>query len=1710
MAQRLNKKLVVGLTIAGMALTTAAGVIMIVKLAPKDPRPLVEQAEQLAAADPPQYVQAMQYYQKAWGRAKAAAGEERDLRQRETRLEEARRYLVLAGDMALKAGKAREAREAWHTVVRDNPTGKQIHPNETPASREAQERIVKLFLEFVQMSGNDSGVWSSLAEEAEKLCAMDPESGVGLSAWGMALINQRDVNQSNLKTGEEKLVKAFELNKGNPELAENLARHYLIEAQRKLGEPRTETSVREADKWLAQATAVYEELARHVPTDPAQKKQAAQCWETEGRFHLNRMELARERITSERHAGLTPNAALQNEWSAAGQAALAALDKAQAAFSGLDAASLRERLARIMASTASNEAQNDQINALASELSSKLGEEDRQRLSAILSVLGDYWLVTARAAEEDPEHKKETASLKEDAKGCYKLAVSLAPFDFNPYQRLARLYQLQNQLDEAMQVLQKRIDWGIQRGTYLEGRNLYSMAIIRSQAFQVGMAQAVTLDTTAADYDARLADLLKKLKALHKGHANEARQGERDPGALFMAARIHMLEGHRSAAIRALEDAQRQLNPPNAEIGLYLANLYAQDGQSGLAEKTLKEVVQALPRNDNALGMLAALQVQLGQNEGALLSAQKALQLNPNNRQALVAMARVYEKQGNIEELRKIQAASAQSPAGQKILEATILLRPEDGAPEPTTANLARAETLLREALATEPLNTLALRHLVGVLSRKEKGADQVSKLLDDVEAAVKAPPAGTSQPSDQDTRTILTTIRRLRIAYGDANLTQEQKIGKIEELIQEGTDPFIVATELAQLYSGAGRNQDAIKQLQTALAMPAKDQRVKAAQTELIRSLFSLALLERDWGLAEQCISKAVEAGAVRAGGRFLRGRLAMARSQADASGKTPPDQKDHLLRAVQEFEAGLKEFPSYSDGQMWLGQSLLALNELDRSRTALEEALRINPRNGMAALGLAQLAERRGDDAQKQRYLLMLRDLMPNHPAVQAAIQEQEDESNPEQAIARREKHRESNPDDLANLIRLAGLYGRVNRFADAEAVFQACRKLKPDNLELVGRYAQFLREKNPPEPQRAETMLRETIQRVPDDQAVNKATAQLMLAGHLESVLRQGGGDAQALAAVDTAYRAAANIAATPEVHMDIGIFFLRTRRPAEAEEWLTKAVEASGGAEQKETNRRARQLLINAMIELRDVNRFNDVEKAIAGYRDQFPSDSFPLLAHCDLAVATGRLSEAVEDMTRYISRSPQEAYGYFRRGQIQTQQGAWEAAVQDLRQAAALDPQGFNYEHRRLMALALLNLGQSSLATAELSGILNERPDLKPIAQQLYGLYFKAGQYEDAERLLLARMREDPNDPDWSEYLAAVYLNRKDNSRALQAAADAARKSGFDRRKVDVLLNLYLQLGQVEEMARYVNNTLPASQREDLNVLVKLAAGYARKDPARAQQYYQRCLELAQGRLITVRDLATNMAQALGRSKAEEILKQRLNGGAYDRAIRFALASLARHEGGPEAFEKAMRELLAGISGTDPASQADRLILLQDLAGSLHARRQLEEAKDVYEQILQIDPDVPLVLNNLAYLLMQDLNNPKAALPYSEHAVQNLQPDAPVEYRASVIDTYGWNLVLFNKYDEAVNRLRVAVSLAPGMSGLHYHLAEAYFRRSGMEDSRSQRADREEARKSCERARDLILQSGDREGIWKDLVVLAGKLGVTVPTELPTSQAAMAQ
>ncbi|MBP1635564.1 MAG: putative system TPR-repeat lipoprotein [Acidobacteria bacterium] len=190
-----------------------------------------------------------------------------------------------------------------------------------------------------------------------------------------------------------------------------------------------------------------------------------------------------------------------------------------------------------------------------------------------------------------------------------------------------------------------------------------------------------------------------------------------------------------------------------------------------------------------------------------------------------------------------------------------------------------------------------------------------------------------------------------------------------------------------------------------------------------------------------------------------------------------------------------------------------------------------------------------------------------------------------------------------------------------------------------------------------------------------------------------------------------------------------------------------------------------------------------------------------------------------------------------------------------------------------------------------------------------------------------------------------------------------------------------------------------------------------------------------------------------------------------------LAALARLGAAPAAAKALLRaearlarkDTAGARQALEEATAADAgLRLAQTVLAELYQRAgEPQRAVERYRIVLAASPKDVASLNNLAYLLAVDLEQPDEALPYAERA-STLAPG-----NAEVVDTYGWIQHLLGRRQDAVTALAGAVRLAPANALIRLHAAVAYAA-AGMVDAASRElaeairldpgmADREEAR-----------------------------------------------
>ena len=160
----------------------------------------------------------------------------------------------------------------------------------------------------------------------------------------------------------------------------------------------------------------------------------------------------------------------------------------------------------------------------------------------------------------------------------------------------------------------------------------------------------------------RIAVLLEaKEYARAAGAAGDAKkQHPEEPRFPRLQGRALFDSGDKTAGIAVLEAAVKQF-PKDMGTLFVLADVYADAGRAGDAEKALRQVLTAEPNNASALNYLGYLLATRGEQlDEAVRLVQKALEAEPDNPAYLDSLGWAYFRKGDLDDAEKHLSAAAQ------------------------------------------------------------------------------------------------------------------------------------------------------------------------------------------------------------------------------------------------------------------------------------------------------------------------------------------------------------------------------------------------------------------------------------------------------------------------------------------------------------------------------------------------------------------------------------------------------------------------------------------------------------------------------------------------------------------------------------------------------------------------------------------------------------------------------------------------------------------------------------------------------------------------------------------------------------------------------------------------------------------------------------------------------------------------------------------
>lgn len=580
--------------------------------------------------------------------------------------------------------------------------------------------------------------------------------------------------------------------------------------------------------------------------------------------------------------------------------------------------------------------------------------------------------------------------------------------------------------------------------------------------------------------------------------------------------------------------------------------------------------------------------------------------------------------------------------------------------------------------------------------------------------------------------------------------------------------------------------------------------------------------------------------------------------------------------------------------------------------------------------------------------------------------------------------------NPGDYEVSLALARALEVSGELAEAESILTGLTEKDKQNIAAyVQIYSLYLAERKLPQ---AEALLKKAIQNNPKDTSLRLELARFYLQTNKRDEL---------VALLGTMKN---DLKQFPNAYVQSGDFFLRVNQYDEAikqyEEGIAKDPE---------------QKVVYLKHEIEAYVRSNRMQLAIAKNEEILKIDSKDPEARglkATLSLDKGEYSGATTELQSVVSARPQNYVAHFNLGRAYLGKGDVEQARQEFDKAVQLNS-GYLMARLAQTQVALLR-GDTEAALLDADQMIKIFPNnvegyvMKSAALQ------RVQKFDEARALLEPILQKVPNSAPVILELGVIDLQQRKTKEAIAMFERARQASPNNIRGLLGESKALLADGQVDKS-------------------VEIIRAESQKNPDRVD--LQRELGNAQA-------LAQQFPQAIATYQAllAKFKEPKQQAGLYIQ-IGQAYRSMGDTQHSLEAFEKSL------------AGMPDNSTTMRDLAGLYEVVGRKDTAKQYYERALKIDPNDPIALNNLAYLIADSNGDLNLALKYAQQARQRL-PNL-----SEISDTLGEIYLKKNLVDNAIDSFKSLVVANPGNPTYYYHYALAL----------KQKGDKANARKECEAA-----------------------------------------
>ncbi len=847
------------------------------------------------------------------------------------------------------------------------------------------------------------------------------------------------------------------------------------------------------------------------------------------------------------------------------------------------------------------------------------------------------------------------------------------------------------------------------------------------------------------------------------------------------------------------------------------------------------------------------------------------------------------------------------------------------------------------------------------------------------------------------------------------------------EQAMKSLSDPVTRAAELGRFYRDGGQLDEGISQWQYVLdTTQPLDQQAQPAylrgrplslRHQAVGQLFDMACQKQDWALAEKAVAIAKTEDLDDCEGHLFAGRLAFARGLH--------------TEALNHLDESLKLRPVFSYGYMFRSNVQATLGNEHACVEDARVASSLNPIDPLVARTLANallvrnknLGDRVSAEQQNEAQVALERAIRLNPRDTQAllAYAGLVDEADPVKALGIRQTIQITAP-SLENAVMLGRLATRIALqetdqarkgayFTIAETAFEQARGMDPNSEFLLQSYAEYYRVTD--QPDKAVQLLADSK----DDR---------LLWRHYYRIGR---------------YEEAKEL--LDKLHND-------PATKSDALKGLVLVAEATGDKTGVKTySDELLSLEDNAANRLAQIRAFLDsglvqeAEHKLQSFKERYPDEPRLLLMEAFLAKRQGQLDRALELTNRNLEKNQKDAASWRLRGEIGQLMGDYDQAILDFRKSRLLDD---DPETTVALANAYVWAGRYDEAISELRAALQTPNPPVGARTLLEKTYRRLGRIESLEQLYSETLAEFPDSIAWLTRAGAFALDRQNYDRAVELygkayrleqsqASNPAQSSVAYAAVLDGYLHaLILSAGEpgtgsdswhpevLDRLFREANKYVDT----DWAAVALYRMAEARKklgDVAEANRLCRQAVDKAWSNDRLAMEILVRAGRLLGSQEISQYCQGRLASNPNSLAANAMMFHLSRIENDyDDAVEYADKCIALSASDVRRAIgyTVEKADLLTIAYNETSDKRYLQAAVGVYQSLTKKMPSNSNVLNNLAYLLAQNVQGLDEAQQHIERALSE-DPD-----NAAYLDTYAFVLHKKGKDDAAVRFITAAI------------------------------------------------------------------------------------